>query len=300
MTVDLLDMLTLLYAGSGIATNLLYGPQLWRLWQDAASRRSLVLSTWLGWLLLDVVTVAYAALVDGHVEVLLVALANTLAQGLVVGFIVYQRIADRIARHAAEAAPARSALPAPFGVAQVAQRPLLYVGAAGAKGLGLFTVRRFEPGEAIVRDDDGTYYDGAITAAQAAARGHDLVQTCFQIDDDRYLEPRGVVDDFINHACSPNAGIRLTPSGYELIALRPILPQEEITYDYSTYISRHGREVLDCRCGSPHCRGRVSAFVELPRARQVAYLEQNVVAPFAVRELALAEQGTGWSGQGIT
>lgn len=291
VTHDTMTALAWLYAGSGLLTNILYMPQLVLLWRSKEARRGLSLTTWIGWTILDVVSLAYAWMVTDTTEMVLVAVTNLAAQGAVVVFIVYQLVEDRLVGIAPTApVAANDSQPAsspggPTMLVKAMQRSLLYVAPAGDKGFGLFAARPFAPGAVLVSDDDGSYYDRTLCAAEAAARGLDLVHSCFQIDGDRYVEASGVVDDFINHACSPNAGIRLTERGYELIALAEIPAHGEISYDYSTYISVHGREVLSCACGAPGCRGRVSAFVELPPERRQYYLDRDVVGPFIRREL---------------
>jgi hypothetical protein len=62
--------------------------------------------------------------------------------------------------------------------------------------------------------------------------------------------------DWINHSCEPNAGL----SGQiVLVAMRDIAPGEEICFDYAMADSFPYDE-FDCRCASPRCRGRVTAF----------------------------------------
>lgn len=292
VTHDTMTARAWLYAGSGLLTNILYMPQLVLLWRSKEARRGLALTTWIGWTILDVVSLAYAWMITDTTEMVLVAVTNLAAQGAVVVFILYQLVEDRLLGVAPTApVTANDSLPPPRPthaamLVKSMQRSFLYVAPAGDRGFGLFAAQPFLPGAVLVADDDGTYYDRTLSAAEAVARGLDLVHSCFQIDDDRYVEASGVLDDFINHACRPNAGIRLTERGYELIALAEIPTHGEISYDYSTYISRHGREVLSCACGSPGCRGRVSAFVELGPEHRQYYLDRGVVGQFVRRELA--------------
>lgn len=77
-----------------------------------------------------------------------------------------------------------------------------------------------------------------------------------QVEDDLFLvsltssEPA----DFINHSCSPNAGL----SGQiSLVAMRDIDPDEEIVYDYAMS-DGSDYDQFECSCGSPECRGRLS------------------------------------------
>ncbi len=79
-----------------------------------------------------------------------------------------------------------------------------------------------------------------------------------QIDDGFYISPRTAdeVDDmtvFINHSCDPNIGFR---GQVVYVAMREIKAGEELCHDYS--MERSDNYALDCRCGSPRCRGKVT------------------------------------------
>lgn len=60
--------------------------------------------------------------------------------------------------------------------------------------------------------------------------------------------------DYINHSCDPNSGL----SGQvAIVALRDIVPGEEITLDYAMCDGSPYDE-FECHCKSPNCRGRVT------------------------------------------
>lgn len=62
----------------------------------------------------------------------------------------------------------------------------------------------------------------------------------------RFLED----DDYFNHSCEPNAGIK---GHLIMVALRDIQPGEEIAYDYA--MTDAGiRYRFHCRCGKKNCR----------------------------------------------
>ena len=79
-----------------------------------------------------------------------------------------------------------------------------------------------------------------------------------QIEEDIFLAPgvRGNLEppDYIMHSCDPNTCIsgQLT-----LLAFRDIAIGERISVDYGTINSNSYLE-LDCHCGAPNCRGRVT------------------------------------------
>jgi uncharacterized protein len=83
-----------------------------------------------------------------------------------------------------------------------------------------------------------------------------FTQRVVQIDEDLYLvtgetpEP----NDCFNHSCEPNLGF----SGQiGLVAMRDIEAGEELRFDYAMCDGGPYDE-FDCRCGTPHCRGKVT------------------------------------------
>ncbi len=79
-----------------------------------------------------------------------------------------------------------------------------------------------------------------------------------QIEDDFYIAPRApneVLDMsvMINHSCDPNVGFR---GNVIYVALRDIAAGEELFHDYA--MERSDDYTLNCHCGSPLCRGKVT------------------------------------------
>ncbi|MEZ5904158.1 MAG: SET domain-containing protein-lysine N-methyltransferase [Geminicoccaceae bacterium] len=176
----------------------------------------------------------------------------------------------------------------------------IYIAETPGRGFGIFAARAFPLGSTLVVDEDGDYYAGVMTLAEAQARGYDLSQDLFQIGTDAFLLPNANLDDFVNHSCDPNTGLQLTAAGYRMIALRDIARGDELTYDYSTYISGTP-ERMSCACGAANCRGTIGAFETLPPALQDRYLAAGVVGRFvaaaarnaAIQDAARAESGAG-------
>lgn len=157
----------------------------------------------------------------------------------------------------------------------------VYIDATANCGFGLFAAKPFARGATVIADEDGDYYDRTMTLAEALARGHQLSEQLFQVGEDAFLLPNGNLDDLVNHSCDPSTGLRLTPLGYQMIALTDIAPGDELTYDYSTYIG-DTPERLVCACGAATCRGTIGPFRELPAEQRRRYLAFDVVGQFAV------------------
>jgi hypothetical protein len=90
-----------------------------------------------------------------------------------------------------------------------------------------------------------------ILALPRDQQGHTI-----QVGEGLYLAPIEMEEpaDYVNHSCNPNAGLW---GQIGLVAMRPIAPGEEITFDYAMADSSSYDE-FDCACGAPGCRGRVS------------------------------------------
>ena len=80
-----------------------------------------------------------------------------------------------------------------------------------------------------------------------------------------YANGTGGLDDFTNHACSPNAYV-VFPT-MEMRALRDIECGEEILVNYCA-TEEELVEPFTCRCGSPECYGQIRGFRFLSRAQQ--------------------------------
>jgi len=94
------------------------------------------------------------------------------------------------------------------------------------------------------------------------ARWADLEPTLgaaeIQIAEDLFIAPvrpghRDGAMLFTNHSCDPNLAIQ---GQIVLVAMRDIAAGEELTIDWAT--TDDGSYTLDCRCGSPRCRGTVT------------------------------------------
>jgi hypothetical protein len=104
-----------------------------------------------------------------------------------------------------------------------------------------------------------------------------------QVTPDQYMGPSGRIDDLINHSCDPNAGLRFTPEGVFLVAVRAIAPGEEIAWDYSTTLADPNWHML-CQCKAPGCRRVIGTFATLDEERQEWFRARDLVAPYLRRD----------------
>jgi hypothetical protein len=173
--------------------------------------------------------------------------------------------------------------------AKLAQYSYLYVAPTPSCGFGLFTVMPSKAGGVVLRVEDPHYLSAGRSYAQLRAMGYSYADL-FQVGDDLFIPPYGGLDDFTNHSCEPNCGLRVDSSGFEMIALRDIHAHEELTYDYSTH-QEHPRDFMICHCATPSCRGVIGSFSSLPAELRRWYLQLGVVATFAAAESSRAAIG---------
>lgn len=119
-----------------------------------------------------------------------------------------------------------------------------------------------------------------LTRAELELRPRALRRLTLQIDEDAFLVSTSEGPaDWVNHSCSPNAGLRGQVS---LVALRRIDRGEEICFDYAM-CDGCSYDEFDCRCGSARCRGRVTGddwarpeLIERYAGYRSPYLERRV------------------------
>lgn len=127
-------------------------------------------------------------------------------------------------------------------------------GAARAiEGRGVFAIEPVAAGE-LVAIKGGHI----VTTAELHALPERLQSSDIQIADGFHLvalteEEYEPVMLFLNHSCEPNVGFA---GNIVLVAMRDIAPGEELTTDYALFDDHDG--TMDCRCGTPSCRGTIS------------------------------------------
>lgn len=107
---------------------------------------------------------------------------------------------------------------------------------------------------------------------------------------------------YMNHSCDPSCYVKMSSIAvYDVHALRCITEGEELTHDYTAnavdQFAGQGFWVLECRCGSENCRGRVTGdFFEMPldwQARYYPYLPPSIKRKYQDRFRRLGLEGMG-------
>ncbi len=128
------------------------------------------------------------------------------------------------------------------------------IGPSPIHGQGGFATRRLPKGARVIE-----YAGQRITKAESLRRCEHHNWFIFGLDDEFDLD--GNVEwnpaRFLNHSCAPNSEAVFEDGRVWIVALRAILPGEEITFNY-------GYDLVDyqehpCRCGTPKCVGYIVA-----------------------------------------
>lgn len=121
-------------------------------------------------------------------------------------------------------------------------------------GKGVFAKKLIRRGE-IIAVWGGDIVTEEELAKLSKRRFKYVYQYATQIADGFYLvsDRNGKAledDDYFNHSCEPNAGIK---GHLIMVAMRDIKPGEEITYDYA--MTDAGLKYrFKCKCGKKNCR----------------------------------------------
>ncbi len=136
---------------------------------------------------------------------------------------------------------------------------------AGPKGDGVFAARSFEAGQVVLFGTVIVHLDRNDSHAS-------------QVGPSSYVR-HGGLQPLVNHSCDPTCSIRANPrEGHDLVALRAIEVNEEVTYDYAMRNYTIAHFPSQCLCGASRCRGRITGWKDLPAEFKAAY--RGVVAPY--------------------
>jgi uncharacterized protein len=148
-------------------------------------------------------------------------------------------------------------------------------------------------------------------ADQSIAKGETICffegeEICWEEFHKRYIEGRIRLDDplqiseteyielyipyiYFNHSCNPNSGFR---GKNELVALKNIMPGQEIYYDYSSvswddrWTNIYGEWTMNCECGEKNCRKVIGDFPTISESQKRKYIRLGVISDFIIEKLA--------------
>jgi len=144
-------------------------------------------------------------------------------------------------------------------------------------GKGIFINKEFK------KDDKIFEFTGQFFSFDQLPTPYNEVEDHYvQIGEDLYMGPSGKEDDFLNHSCEPNSGLKINGKEVFLVAIRDIKKEEEITWDYSTTMDE-GEFEMDCNCGSENCRKIIGDFKHLPEKLKQEYIQLGIVPEYNLK-----------------
>lgn len=148
------------------------------------------------------------------------------------------------------------------------------------KGSGVVTCQSFGPGELLI------VFGGRVFTKKQLLDLACESDNFIQIEDGLFLIPMefelSSIADHLNHSCEPNAGFS---SSNSVVAMTTISEGSEICIDYASCSAEADvQSPFECNCGSPECRGVLTASDwKLP---QVQARVGDYFQPFLKRRIA--------------
>lgn len=114
---------------------------------------------------------------------------------------------------------------------------------------------------------------------------HQTAHCSVQIGHNRHYLPIKWTGKYWNHSCESNTYVKTRPDGFpDLIALRNIKKNEEITYSYwmTEFMWTKGVDELrmKCRCGSKNCVGRILSYSDLSPEKKTDFKKRTLVSQY--------------------
>jgi SET domain-containing protein len=144
-------------------------------------------------------------------------------------------------------------------------------------GFGLFAARPYKPNEQIMEILGNLVHWRTLLDLTGV-----IQDNAFRYSDEYYLSPSGA-GNYINHSCTPNAGVFKQKNKIVLKAIIPIKSGTQITFDYSTIIGGDDEWIMRCQCRARKCRKFIKSFTSLPQTVQRRYLSLGVVPEYILR-----------------
>ena len=118
-------------------------------------------------------------------------------------------------------------------------------------------------------------------------KGEERLSDPLQIEEAKYID-LGKPYVLINHSCNPNSAII---NKNDLVAIRDIQPEEEISYDYSatewtdnSFWEGYDEWFMECNCGSSLCRKKIAEFLLLSDNIKENYVRERRVTDYILEK----------------
>lgn len=135
---------------------------------------------------------------------------------------------------------------------------------SGINKKGMFAKEPIYKGEIV-------YVKGGHIITRDELFSSSVINSYLPISDEYYIGALNAEEEegiklYNNHSCSPNCGVH---GEITFVAIRDILPDEELTIDYA-FIDNEDY-TFECHCGSPECRHIITGYDWKNRKLQKKY-----------------------------
>ena len=145
-------------------------------------------------------------------------------------------------------------------------------------GKGVFAGKDFEKNEKIFD------FQGKLFSHDPMPIYNPKKDRFIQIGRKLYMGGSGMYDDYINHSCQPNSGVKINGKKAVLVAIKNVLVGQEITFDYSTTMDENNFE-MKCLCNKKNCRKKIKDFKYLPHKLKQKYVLLEIVPKYNLKYL---------------
>lgn len=131
--------------------------------------------------------------------------------------------------------------------------PKVEIKSSKLNGVGMFAKKDIKKGETV-------FIKGGHVLTRDQVFSSSVINSYLPIGDDYFIgatskEEEAGVKLYINHSCNPNCGV----SGeITFVAMIDIPKGSELTIDYCMVDNEDYS--IDCKCGSPNCRRKITGF----------------------------------------
>jgi SET domain-containing protein len=131
--------------------------------------------------------------------------------------------------------------------------PKIEIRRSNLNGVGMFAKEDIKKNEVV-------FIKGGHILTRKQVFSSSVINSYLPLDDNYFIgatnkEEEKDIKLYINHSCEPNCGVR---GEISFVAMTNISMGAELTIDYCMVDNEE--YVIDCKCGSPNCRRKISGF----------------------------------------
>ncbi len=151
---------------------------------------------------------------------------------------------------------------------------IIYIGTS-INGKGLFAKCDIKDGEVIFQ-----IKGKLITFVEDDELDSQTKSNTIRFSKTNFINPEGKLSELINHSCNPNSKVYKKNNKLFISAIKSIMKNKEITFDYSTVLASDDIWQMKCNCGEKNCRKIIKMFKNLPLKLRKDYIDHQIVPKY--------------------